>query len=459
MLDLQKLVTDQKATVTQSNCEAISEKLYNLTKGEGISLTAFRENLQNGAQAVLDAYFNPKSGIGTFKDAISNIIATTPVSLSPREATAYYANGGVPKIIIDKKAGLVFLEKMPVVSKYLEESEIEAIETRLQELDFWGVARRALRDALIYGGSVLWFKKQHGKIKKIVTTDRWNVVFDSTVLIPTAENYLTPKTVFFTQTGEEAKAEDCIFLRPHPLPYWAAIKNLGWGASDFTGWIKDYEAYEIMKTSLPIMAQQLSLLVHKYPLSDMLLTNGVQQVEEFQRFNEDSMAGWSMLQPKMVNNIGDLEVLNRSYSDYQHLIQEARLAVSAGAEIPLSVLFPENPSGLASDRQQDVELKQAEMARRLYNNIEKDINRALHFVLNDCFGENSRQAKFARDIEFEYITATPEPPKDKAERFSMLINSAVALISAGVEIEEALQVVGDNNPDIDFNAILQMDEL
>ena len=59
---------------------------------------------------VQDGYRSPASGIGTYIDPGMQTESFIPVSITPAEATAYYASGGVPARIINKKAGCLSLD-------------------------------------------------------------------------------------------------------------------------------------------------------------------------------------------------------------------------------------------------------------------------------------------------------------------------------------------------------------
>jgi hypothetical protein len=147
----------------------------------------------------------------------------------------------------------------------------------------------------------------------------------------TAKDYLYARTIFVPLGGVRVSTERVAMVRPKRLPFWGAIQQLGWSTSDFEGWIKDYEAYQIMKQSLPIMAQQMSLMYHHIPADGLILENGPEAAKDLFKLNEQQMREWSMLHPKAFNSVGEIKILERTYSGYQQLISEAKLAVAAGA--------------------------------------------------------------------------------------------------------------------------------
>ncbi len=59
---------------------------------------------QTGVGYATDGFWNPMTGVGSQDDPGIYNYSYIPVSMSPQEATSYYASGGIPAVIIDKKA-------------------------------------------------------------------------------------------------------------------------------------------------------------------------------------------------------------------------------------------------------------------------------------------------------------------------------------------------------------------
>jgi hypothetical protein len=128
-------------------------------------------------------------------------------------------------------------------------------------------------------------------------------------------------------------------VRPKKLPFWGAIQQMGWSTSDFEGWIKDFEAYQIMKMSLPIMAQQSSLMYHSIPADGLIIENGPEFAKQYFKENEKQMRDWSMLHPRAINSIGEIKILERTYSGYRDLVGESKLALCASSGVAESILL------------------------------------------------------------------------------------------------------------------------
>ena len=212
-------------------------------------------------------YMAPESGIGTAIDPGMNIKSFVPVSVLPNEATAYYAGGGIPTRIIDKKAGCLSLDGVHFECADMAPEDIQALDDYANECGFSEAYAEAVTQALTFGGAITYpvvdgdsplsyqksleqIKLQVGSQKKFikywVNADRWNCVFVPDYNI-TAQDYLYAKSLFIPLGGVRVNTQRMAMVRPKKLPFWGAIQQMGWSTSDFEGWIKDFEAYQIMK--------------------------------------------------------------------------------------------------------------------------------------------------------------------------------------------------------------------
>ena len=409
-----------------------------------------------GKGIIQDGYFNPVSGIGTAIAPGMTTQSFIPVSLTPTEATAYYANGGVPARIIDKKAGCLLLNGLKFKCDEMSSDDLAALEAYAHKCGFDQAFREGATQALIFGGAVVYpmltgdnplstqktLKEllenlpEKNFIKYWVNADRWNVVFVPEYNI-TANDYLYARSIFVPLGGVRVSTQRCAMVRPRKLPFWGAIKQMGWSTSDFEGWIKDYESYEIMKMSLPVMAQQMSLMYHQIPADGLIVENGPEYAKRFFKQNEEEMREWSILHPKAINSVGEIKILERTYTGFQQLISESRLALCSSASVPESVLFAEKSTGLASDNRDDVELKQSETIRLLFNNVAPAFKNCIELLVYSCFGKNSPQAKYARHVEISPDDGVILSEQDKAQLGQSFTTILGGLVSVGVPLKTA----------------------
>lgn len=436
--------------------------------------------MPSGKGIVKDGYYNTVSGIGTMIDPGLSTGANIPVSISPTEATAYYANGGVPTRIINKKAGCLSLDGVHFECDAFSEADIAELEEYAVKCGFAEKKAEADTLALIFGGAVLYPKlkgdnpvltqrsikdilkeipAEKNFIKYWVAADRWNVVYVPEYNI-TAEDYLHARSIFVPLGGERINTQRCAMIKPNKQPFWSAIQQLGWSTSDFEGWIRDFESYAIMKASLPIMAQQMSLMYHSMPADGLLIENGPEFAKMFFKENEEQMRGWSMLHPKAINSVGEIKILERTYTGFRDLINESRLALCASSSVPESILFAEKATGLASDNRDDIELKQSEAIRLLFNNTAPAYRNCIALMVYSCFGKNSEQAKHAFEVKIKADDGIILSDQDKAQLGQAFAGITGQMVGVGLPLKTALNVAKKFVPsaELDDEILDLMDE-
>ena len=419
-----------------------------------------REKLRNNPGIVQDGYAQPDTGIGTAIDPGMKIESFIPVSILPGEATAYYAGGGIPARIINKKAGCLSLDGIHFECPDMDPDDITALEAYAEECGFSEAYAQAVTQALIFGGAISYpvikgdnpfttqmtleqLKAKIGGekhfIKYWVTADRWNCVFVPDYNI-TAQDYLYARSLFIPLGGVRVSTERMAMVRPQKLPFWGAIQQMGWATSDFEGWIKDFEAYQIMKMSLPIMAQQSSLMYHAMPADGLIIENGPEFARQYFKENEKEMREWSMLHPRAINSVGEIKILDRTYSGYQDLLKQAELGLCASSGVAESILFEEKATGLASDNREDVTLKQSEMIRLLFNNVAPAFKNCIELLVCSCFGANSEQAALAKKVKIKADNGFVLSETDKAQLGQAFTAMAGQFVAMGVPLTEAIKV-------------------
>ena len=421
---------------------------------------AARAKLNSTPGIVQDGYAAPESGIGTAIDPGMNVDSFIPVSILPQEATAYYANGGIPERIINKKAGCLSLDGVKFECSEYSPEDITKLEDYANECGFSEAYAQAITQSLIFGGAVCYpvldkdnpvaTQKTRNQLKAAlgdqkdfirywVTADRWNCVFVPDYNI-TAQDYLYAKSLYIPLGGVRVNTDRMAMVRPKKLPFWGAIQQMGWSTSDFEGWIKDFEAYQIMKMSLPIMAQQSSLMYHAIPADGLIIENGPDYAKKFFQENEEQMRKWSMLHPRTINSVGEIKILERTYSGYRDLLNESRLGLCASSGVAESILFEEKATGLASDNRDDVTLKQSEMIRLLFNSVAPSFKNCIDLLVCSCFGANSEQAKNAGKVRIKADNGFVLSENDKAQLGQAFTSMAGQMTAMGLPLSTAIKV-------------------
>lgn len=460
--------TDEIATIQHELYGAVQD---NYLRAYGTKYRTL-DDINKAAQAysddalkkvVKDGFYNPLNGVNGVNDPSRATTATIPLLIGPSEVTALYSNGGISQIIIDKKSKGVLLNGYRFKSGKFNEQELVDLQGHAEATGFSMALNDTFRDGNIYGGSALFpilfddnplttamtVKQlmQAGKLTKNclrrwVSVDRWN-----TVVIPNydicAEDYLRPRSFYVPISGLEINSERAALVKPKPQPYWAAIQQLGWGEPDSVGYITSVKGYEIMMSSIPILWQQMSLLVHQLPLDGIIAQNGPEAAKKWQAENEEQLRNWSMLNPKAINSYGEIAVVNRTYSGLDSIIDASRKDVSAKAGIPESVIFFSQPNGIFNKTEEDVLLKQSETIRMIQRVVTPAINRLLPFIAVSCWGlpEGWKSWEKYLTLQIDFDSPVISSPTEKSNIAQKYSQSIATLTGAGMPLQTAVSFV------------------
>lgn len=423
-----------------------------------------------------DMLQNAATGFGTALDPQQYTKPIMPIMMGAGEASAVYAGGGLPASIIDKKSEAMVLDGATFFSPHAKADgkkgefwtmdKIQQLEEAAFTTGFNDIAGDAIRDAYLYGGSVLYpvfqnerpssflyrldkMRLEKGCVRRWVESDRWNTVFVPS-FNPTAEDYLRPKTIMMCQEAVEVSTSRMCILRPKPMPYWSAIINMGWSPSDITGWITAYYAYETTQLSLPVMAQQMSLLLYRMPLDALNATVGVDQVEKLMEVNEQQMKSWSNLSPKAVNMVGEVEVVDRSYSGFEQFVAAIKSDLAAQSEIPEPNLW-HTPNKGFSDNTQESLIKQSETLQMRQHFIERYMQRAKDVLVAHVWGMDSEEWKNREHLKLKFdkpMITTEKDLSDVGAKFAAATNS---FVQAGMSPDTAMKIILPLYPSIKLN--------
>ena len=409
-----------------------------------------------------DGFYNPGSGIGTDIDVGNWGRPYEPLLVGPYDASAMYSSGGLTQIIIDKKSRGLCISGYEFTSGAMQSGELMELRDYAESLGFSSIVAQAARDSLLFGGSSIYpiFKGdtpvttamnfnqllgskllKRGCIDYFAEADRWNMT-----VVPdydlSAKDYLNPSTFLVPISGIEVNSDRAAFVRTKPLPYWSAIRQLGWGASDITSWAKSLIGYEIMAMSLPIMCQQMSLLVHTLPLDGIIAQNGVKAAKAWQKENEREMRDWSILNPKAINSYGEISVVNRNYSGFDSLIDAIRKDVAAKSGLPESLLFYSMPNGIFNKSEDDVMLKQSETIKLIQQVVAPCVQKLIPILAISYFGyRGQKDLEKYQSIKISFDTPVVSNPQKKADVALKMAQAIQLLYVTGFDKGSAVNIV------------------
>lgn len=450
-----------------STIDEVKQRMYSEVQARHINGGVQFDSLEEvRKQAVLhtskliagDEFFNPVTGIGTMTDPQIFTRSVVPVMFGPMEASSTYANGGLASIIIDKKARGMVDEGVTFKTfntDFWDTEKIKMLEEAAELTQLNEHLTATIRDSLLQGGAMIHPMFQHdtvssldrpmdklnlepGCIKRWVLADRWNLVYVPSFII-TAEDYLIPKTVYLPLGGYSVSTTRCCLMRPKSMPYWALLYNLGWSPSDYAGYIRSLLAYTIMQMSLPIMAQQMSLLLYQMPLDALQGALGPEAVKKLMAINEEKMREWSVMQPKAVNMVGELKVVERTFSGFDHFMEAAKSDLAAQCGISQPILF-HTPNKGFSDNTQQALLKESEMMKLLQRQIEVQLPPITDALIAHIWGTNSEEWEERRKVQLTFDRPMVSTEKDLAEVGARYAATIASLATAGIPPLTATQM-------------------
>lgn len=453
--------------LSASDCRAISDKGYEHVKARYIEHAGSIETPSEALASTFinfnkmlcgDELVNTKNKVGTMIDPSVFTHSQIPVMMGPWEGSSVYAPGGLPATIIDKKARGMVMHGASFKSenkKIWSNDKIEQMEAASETTGFNDHVSDASADAYIYGGSILYpvFNKdgpssykrklgdmhlEKGCISRWVNTDRWNTVVVPSYIV-TAKDYLRPDTIYIPQSALEISTSRIAMIKPKPVPYWISLYNIGWAPSDMSGWLRSYYGYEIVCQSIPVMAQQMSLVLYKMPLDALNATIGPQKVRELMQINEEKMAEWSALSPKAVNMVGDVEVVDRTYSGFEQFIGAMKSNLASQAELPEPVLW-HTPNKGFSDNTTESLLKQSETLQMKQRFLERCLQPCTEALIAHVFGTDSVEWEHRAELKMTFSKPIISTEKDLAEVGARFAASVSSFVNAGVSPDVAIQL-------------------
>ena len=402
--------------------------------------------------------YNEKTGIGTLSDPSVYTNSYIPIMMGPMECTQLYAPGGLASEIIDKKS--IGLTESGVTFKAFEEDiwnndKINMLEEAVITTGLKDNLDDAIRDAYIFGGSVLYpvftndsyltymepmeqLNLQKGCISRWAEVDRWNMSYIPSYDV-TAEDYLRPKSIYLPLGGFELSTTRCALIKPKPQPYWSALCNLGWSPSDFTGWIRSLMGYQITVQSIPVMAQQMSLVLYRIPLEELNATLGTSAVEKLMQINEEKMREWSAVNPKAVSMVGEVTVVDRTYSGFDQFLGGMKSDLAAQCGIPEPSIW-HTPNKGFSDNTQESLMKESTTLSRNGQYIQRSLTYITDALIAHVFGTDGEEWENRRRLRISFDKPVVSTEKDRAEIGARYSASVASLTQAGVPPDIALMI-------------------
>jgi len=406
-----------------------------------------------------DEFYNPATGIGTFNDPQLVTRSNIPVMMGPMEQTSIYANGGISAMIIDKKTKGLVQSGVTFESRdkdFWNFDRVQELEDGAESSGLNPILIEALRDTLLHGGAFIYPVMKKGGvsnfgrpvdklveekdcIERWITVDRWNMVFIPSYIV-TAKDYINPDSVYIPYGGYDVSTHLGAVLRPKSMPFWAVMYNMGFSPGDYCGYIRALEAYQMVVASIPIMAQQMSLVLYRVPLDALNAQLTPKTVDKIQSVNERSLREWSVLNPKVVNMIGEVSTIERTFAGFDNFFGAIKNDLATQCGITEPVLW-HTPNKGFQDVTASALLKDSENMKILANGFTTQLKNIKDLVVAHTYGTSSEEWQKRGTLRLSFDRPVMSSEKDQGEIGARFAASVASLASAGIPAHVAVEIV------------------
>jgi hypothetical protein len=224
---------------------------------------------------------------------------------------------------------------------------------------------------------------------------------------------------------------------------------MGWGVSEFQSWIQPYLGWQIGVYGVPQLLQQMSLIFNSIDIAALLAAGGPNAAQALAEQVGRKLAGASNVFPKTINSGGKLEVIERNFTGYPAMINVLEDALCAGAELSPAIVFGRQQTGMGNNDGEST-LKQAGSIQKIANKIIPQLQPLVKILVYSCFGPDSEQAKLADKVRIDFDSPVVLTNKERNEAGTTFSTVVTAMIGAGLQPGDALEVGKSFIPDIEL---------
>ena len=163
--------------------------------------------------------------------------------------------------------------------------------------------------------------------------------------------------------------------------------------------------------------------------------------------NEEKMAEWSALNPKAVNMVGDVEVVDRTYSGFEQFIGAMKSNLASQAELPEPVLW-HTPNKGFSDNTTESLLKQSETLQMKQRFLERCMQPCTDALIAHVFGTDSLEWEHRNELRMTFSKPIISTEKDLAEVGARFAASVSSFVNAGVSADTAIELAAQFFPTV-----------
>jgi len=186
------------------------------------------------------------------------------------------------------------------------------------------------------------------------------------------------------------------------------------------------------------------------PLDAITAQLGAETVKKLMAINEEKMKEWSVLRPKAVNIVGELNVVNRQFSGFEHFFGAVKSDLAANCGIAEPILF-HTPNKGFSDNTQEALLKESETMKMLQRSIEPQLVPHTDALVAHVFGVDSEEWKQRRRLWMSFDKPMTSTQKDLAEVGARFAATVASLSAANVPTDAAVKIASQFFKEVDID--------
>jgi hypothetical protein len=465
----QQLVNDaienELKTVTTSICGPL-DTLDDVKRRSGELVPLIMNNYKTNkplTRSVQDAIMNMPTiqGVPGQDPATINRV-TANLWIGPAEAAAIYSQKGIPEIIVNKKSKSVLLNGVKIKNPRLTPEQLDEIQEDMVRNGLAGKMADSLRDSLGYGGGLMFpmFKRdspltmnlpisaliRYGVIGKgciswFVNLDRWNTVHIPN-WNPTARDFMFPQKYYIPFLGCDVSGERCARLITAPqMGYWGTIMTMGWGISDFPGWIESVYNYYNVMSAIPTMINQMSILARTFNFDGILATEGANILEDIDFEQTIKVREMSPNNPISLDVVGSIQAIQRDFKEVPNLVRLIRQDAASRAGIPEELLWSSERGAFSSgDTTEGALEKQWESVKYIHRDTAAQLKNIAMLEVINALGLDRKVLAALPYTYFEFDNPALTDATKKAEFFKNIAEGGFNLASAQVPMDQVVKI-------------------
>lgn len=444
-------------SVMQESEQNMKKVLLNLTKPN------------QKARSLFDSISNPVTDIASTRDPTMYSEVQPNIYISPFEAATLYSQKGLPELVINKKAKSILLNGLKIKNAKLSAKQIDAVSLNAIKRDLPKIISDAIRDSLVYGGDLLFpmFKKDTpgttllscaGLIKQgvlakdsidyFISLDRWNTVH-LPFTNPTQKDYLDPEKYFIPYLGADVHRSRCSRIVTGAQPgFWGNMPTLGWGVSDFCGYLRSMQNYKIAVQTIPLMIQQMSIIARTIDVSGVLAAEGANALDDMADRDTVRYSEWSPTNPVTLDLIGQIQVINRQFAHVPELLRLLRQDFASDTNLPEPMLFSSEKGNFSSGDDTEGNLtKQYESVKYTHKDVESQMKRLAQILIIDALGTDDEIIMALPYTEIHFDTPVIANSVERSEIGKNIADTFFQYVAGQMPVDKAAELASVSGGD------------